>query len=207
MSQHRNQTIALAALVQACQLVKNLAWKGDADLAQQETLLASLLKIEASNVDEIYQSGDQLHAGLALLTQQLSGLSTDRDTEVTRYSATLLHLERRLNSQPDMLDVISQGIKQTQRQLEHYPLTHENIIARFADIYQQTISTLKPRLLINGEHGFLNQTSNAARIRSLLLAGIRAAVLWRQSGGRRWQFIFSRNRILSDAQRLLSETC
>jgi high frequency lysogenization protein len=36
-----------------------------------------------------------------------------------------------------------------------------------------------------------------------LLAGIRSAVLWRQLGGTRFQLLFSRKRIVSDAEELL----
>ena len=42
----------------------------------------------------------------------------------------------------------------------------------------------------------LQQTDTAAKIRALLLAGIRSARLWRQLGGHRWQLIFSRRKLL-----------
>ena len=40
------------------------------------------------------------------------------------------------------------------------------------------------------------QSDNAAKIRALLLSGIRSARLWRQLGGHRWQLIFSRRKLL-----------
>ena len=43
----------------------------------------------------------------------------------------------------------------------------------------------------------------AAKVRATLLAGIRSAVLWRQSGGNRWQLIFGRRKIIEQAGRLL----
>ncbi|WP_243260442.1 DUF489 family protein, partial [Pseudomonas aeruginosa] len=46
-------------------------------------------------------------------------------------------------------------------------------------------------------------SSNAARIRALLLAGIRSARLWRQLGGSRWQMVFSRRRLLNELYPLL----
>ncbi|MNJ04984.1 High frequency lysogenization protein HflD [compost metagenome] len=45
---------------------------------------------------------------------------------------------------------------------------------------------------------FLQQASNASKIRALLLAGIRAARLWRQLGGHRWQLVFSRRKLLNE---------
>jgi high frequency lysogenization protein len=44
---------------------------------------------------------------------------------------------------------------------------------------------LSPRIMVNGDPAHLNNPENANRIRALLLAGIRAAMLWRQSGGGR----------------------
>ena len=49
----------------------------------------------------------------------------------------------------------------------------------------------------------LQVSSNAARIRALLLAGIRSARLWRQLGGSRWQMVFSRRRLLNELYPLL----
>jgi len=43
------------------------------------------------------------------------------------------------------------------------------------------------------------------KIRALLLAGIRSAMLWRQCGGSRWRFIFFRRKIQREAEFLLSE--
>jgi CII-binding regulator of phage lambda lysogenization HflD len=39
-------------------------------------------------------------------------------------------------------------------------------------------------------------------VRSLLLAGIRSAYLWRQLGGRRWKLAFQRQSMLRSAQEL-----
>jgi adenylosuccinate lyase len=54
----------------------------------------------------------------------------------------------------------------------------------------------------------LQQPSNAAKIRALLLAGIRSARLWRQLGGHRWQLVIqpsqAAQRALSDAARLIT---
>lgn len=66
------------------------------------------------------------------------------------------------------------------------------MVARLADIYSNTISQLCSRIMIKGDQAHLSNVDNAAKIRALLLAGIRAALLWRQAGGDRWKLIFSR---------------
>ena len=79
------------------------------------------------------------------------------------------------------------------------------VIARFADIYQRTLSELKPRIQVYGDAGFLQQPDNINRVRALLLTGIRAAVLWQQKGGRRWQFLFQSGKLLSATEVLSRE--
>jgi high frequency lysogenization protein len=39
-------------------------------------------------------------------------------------------------------------------------------------------------------------------IRASLLAGIRAAILWRQTGGKRWQLLLNRKKIAQLANQL-----
>jgi high frequency lysogenization protein len=50
----------------------------------------------------------------------------------------------------------------------------------------------------------LIQAANQHKIRAWLLAGIRAAVLWRQVGGNRRNILFSRSKIVKNAQQLLN---
>jgi high frequency lysogenization protein len=78
------------------------------------------------------------------------------------------------------------------------------LIEKLADLYTQTISTLGPRIMVSGDHGHLANPAIAAKVRAVLLAGIRSAVLWRQTGGQRWRLLFSRGRIARTAAELLA---
>ena len=105
---------------------------------------------------------------------------------------------------PEMLNTIGSGIERAQGQVEHFGITHENVIASLAHTYTQTISTLKPRIMVQGEHVYIANDHNANTIRTLLLGAIRAAVLWRHCGGTRWQLFFQRQKIVDEAKRLLA---
>ena len=131
------------------------------------------------------------------------GSGKTRNVEVMHYVLGMLLLERKLIKQEEMLKNISNAIETAQAQTEMYAVTHSNVIAYLANLYAQTISTFDYRIKINGERRFLENQHNADKIRALLLAGIRSAVLWRQKGGKRLQFIFSRAKILRTAQQLL----
>src|SRR3569623_1381139 len=56
-----------------------------------------------------------------------------------------------------------------------------------------------------GAQGLLSLPDVANKVRTLLLAAIRSAVLWRQCGGNRWQLIFGRRKIIDTARALLGE--
>ena len=76
--------------------------------------------------------------------------------------------------------------------------TDEFIFESFATLYQEWLSSLQPRIMINGAPHHLQNPSNISKIRTLLLAGVRSAMLWRQLGGRRWQLFFARKAILNE---------
>jgi high frequency lysogenization protein len=46
--------------------------------------------------------------------------------------------------------------------------------------------------MVQGNPHYLGQPGVVAEIRAILLAAVRAAVLWRQVGGSYWDFLFSR---------------
>ena len=199
-----NQTIALAGIAQTAALVQQLATKGTADPIALETSIASILKIDSDSVIDIYGSLEGLKLGLTQLNQQMTGYKIE-NPEQASYSASIVFLEHQLADRKDLLNSIQIGITKAQAQSEHFGLLHENIFANLGEIYQNTISTLQPRIMINGDQDYLSRTETANKIRACLLAGIRSAILWRQCGGTRWKFIFYRKKIQAELQILLKQ--
>ena len=109
-SRTRNQVIALSGLFQAVQLVKQLAWEGNADAHAIEQSLRSIFIRDTNDGSEIYPGGQSF--GLSVLRTQLGGDPNSRDVELTRYGATLLHLERKLSSRELWVRVDSVQIEQ-----------------------------------------------------------------------------------------------
>ncbi|MEI2772760.1 MAG: high frequency lysogenization protein HflD [Candidatus Competibacter sp.] len=196
-----DRVIALAGVLQAADLVRGIARRGQARMEDVDTCLASLLKIDATSSIDIYGDLHRLRPGLRLLEQQLGNPS---DIELTRYAIALLGLERKLSRRPDLLKAIGASLEEIIQNLPHFPINHSNTIARFADIYLRNISTLSPRIMVNGVQTHLSNPENANRIRALLLAGIRAATLWRQSGGSRLILLLRRNLLLRETRLLLT---
>ena len=105
----------------------------------------------------------------------------------------------------DAYDDLMSGIQETQGKLDFFELTHPNIIASLATVYSETISKLGPRVMVKGDQNHLGNPDNASKIRALLLAATRAALLWDQSGGSRWKLLFERSKMQKQAEQLLSQ--
>lgn len=197
-----NQTIALAGLTQATHLVQRIAKTGSADGDDAETVLSSIFKINADEVTDVYGGLERLKTGFKRLDDQLGGPG-GIDPELARYSASLMFLERKLQKRRAFLDRIRAGVEKATTQAAHFGIQHENVIANLADIYQETVSQMQPRIMVVGEPVHLGNPANANKIRALLLAGIRSAVLWRQCGGARWKLLFYRGKLQQEAKWML----
>lgn len=202
----QERAIALAALAQFTREVQKVAHEGRVDNFVLEAGVSSLFCARPERPEEPYGGIPSLRSGFTLLRTDLCGDGQRRDLELTRYVVTLLHLERRLARRRDLLDIIAEGLQRARRQAEHFGSpTHSSVIANLADLYAQTLSTLKPRVMVSGAQGHLANPTNANLVRTLLLAGIRAAVLWTQSGGTRWKLLLQRRALLGAANALAWE--
>ncbi|TVP60869.1 MAG: lysogenization regulator HflD [Halomonadaceae bacterium] len=196
------QTIALAGVFQAADAVRRIAHEGECPQHLLETAVRSLFHTNPGQALDVFGDLPALHDGLRAISRIMVKQTAGKDIEVLRYGLNMIHLERHLSKEPDMLNVIAGRIDQARTGLELYGSTHDNVMRNLAGIYTDTISTFRMRINVSGDPKHLKVEENAARIRALLLAGIRAAVLWRQMGGRRWQLIFGRGRIVEQAQSL-----
>ncbi len=203
MKTERDRALAIAGVFQAAKLASQVARQGMADSGAVEASINSLLQVDASTVASVYGGIEGVATGLNTLRRQLRD-SGEKEVEVTRYVITLLHLERKLSKNREMLKQISEGIALATQRQEHYHLLHPNMLAQLADLYANTISTLKPRVMIQGEPLHLQNPENINRIRSLLLAGIRSAMLWRQCGGGRLQILLGRKRLLKEIEQIMA---
>ncbi len=202
---YRDQIIALAGMFQAAYLVRQIAREGQTDKEPFERCLRSILATDAPTTEAVYGGLDGVCKGLEILSTLYEREYKPRDLELSQYVLGIAHLEKKLRKQPELLDKITTGIARVQAQTETFDLLHENVIANLASIYSETISTLQPRIVVSGEQGYLNDNNNANKVRALLLALMRSAVLWQQKGGGRWQLLFSRGKIMKTASELLAE--
>jgi len=201
----RDRCIALAGLFQSVRLVQQTAHGERRDAAATAACLGSIFNTDPETTLGVYGEAAALQTGFETLLGQLGSDSGRRDMELTGYAITLLHLERKLNRQPEMLRALGDGIGKISSQDEHFEPSHPAVIAALAELYSDTISTLQPRIMVKGEQSILTSTDSRNMIRALLLGGMRAAVLWRQCGGNRIELLFRRKLLLRHCAELLEE--
>ncbi|MEJ2763199.1 high frequency lysogenization protein HflD [Photobacterium sp. MCCC 1A19761] len=197
-----DRTIAFAGICQAVKLVQNVARDGQCDRDALETCLKSIVVTDPANTIEIYGNEANLRLGLETLSAEID--STPSGNELTRYLVSVMALERKLSGRRDSMAQLGDRIETAKRQLDHFELMEEQMISNLASIYLDTISPLGPRIQVTGTPAHLQQPSVQHKVRALLLAAVRSAVLWRQVGGKRRHLIFGRKQMMEQAKILLA---
>lgn len=205
-NQSVTRAMALAGVVQAASLVKQLSWNGTINQEEFTTCIESIFQTDPAQVEDVYGHVRNISSGLQMLTKLFSDNNGPKDQEIARYTISLLHLERLLVKKPEMLTIIQRGVERAKSQAHHFSTTHENVIANLAGIYTDTLSTFKFRIHVTGESNYLSNPNTINKVRTLLLAGIRSAVLWRQLGGSRWQLVFGKKTLIQDAKYLMQQS-
>jgi high frequency lysogenization protein len=204
MTQASDRTLALAAVYQAATLVDSMAQTGNAESEAVSSMLFSLFQQNPASAADVYGGIQGVKLGLMALRKQLTAPDPEH-LQIPKYALSLLVLAGKLKKDQDTLGIISEGIQQAQEKLSLYDHDHSNQIAAMADLYRQSISNISPKIMVKGQPLFLQNPDTQNRIRALLLAGIRSAVLWKQLGGSRLQLLFSRKRIVADTEELLQQ--
>tara|TARA_B100000809_G_C15088850_1_gene512449 strand:+ start:858 stop:1532 length:675 start_codon:yes stop_codon:yes gene_type:complete len=201
----REITLALAGVFQSAALVERLAKTGCATPAPFKASIESLFQMNPDSTESVYGGINNMELGLSVLADVLHHHKNNDYRESLRYVMGVLHLQKKLSSNNTMLATVGKRLDKATHQVEHFGSIHDNVIANLADIYTNTLSTFKFRIQVSGDFNYLQQTRISNQIRALLFAGIRSSMLWRQLGGKRWQVIFSRKRLSSEADLLLKE--
>lgn len=195
----QNQVMALAAMCQVAKYVQKVAQYGQLNEHDLDIMLLSLVQTDPDSPEEVYGSHGNLREGYRLVVQQLES-GSEKDVEMVKYVGGLIQLERALNAKPQNMALLGSRLDDIKRRLNHFDIHDETIIASFADIYAEVVSPLGQRIQVFGKPTLLSHKPVQNKIRALLLAGIRAAVLWRQMGGKRRHFFLAKGKIVTTAK-------
>lgn len=209
MANYRDITLALSGVCQTAALVRNFALNGMGNNEALRVSLQSLLITQPENTLAVFGGHEQhLKLGIETLLAQLHLSSHSeqgkQDLQTSRYWIGILALSRKLDKNPHAKNTLAQRLTQLQRQLSLYQddILSEQILENIAAIYSDIISPLGAKIQVYGQQHLLQRRDIQNRIRALLLAGVRAGILWQQVGGSRWQLLFSRKKIIHQANSL-----
>jgi len=197
MDQFTEKTYGLAGIFQAATLVQQVACTGETQRFAKQASLNSILVLDAVNSLSVYSDRQGIELGLRQIQLVFGDNRDPKSLETFQYVAKLSQLAKLLMSDSNKMAEFGPKVESLSA------LSGDELIEAMADIYKEFISGMEPRVLVNGEQGFLAQDEIAQQVRAFLLSGIRSAFLWHQKGGSRWDFLLKRSKYLQEANRLL----
>lgn len=201
----RDATIAFAGMLQASELVRQLATSGTCSQTAARASLGSIFNMAPESTEGVYGGLGGVRMGLRVVVELFGARNAQDSLQSLNYALGIAKLagqiERDRQRQSELgreISLIESAWQDSEDSLD------ECVLSQLADAYQRHISSLDFRLSVSGKPEYLKQPEKVAFIRALLLAGIRSAFLWRQVGGRQWRLVFQRRKMLGQAQALLA---
>ncbi len=204
MNKQVQRAAGLAAILQPVQLVHSVARRGRCDQAPFVHSISALF-IQGEDAIALYGGhSSHLNEGFRMVEKLFGGDIDASDAKpMLTYAANLIGIEKQLRHHPDTLQQLAAGLERIHRQADYFgELTHPTIIASIAALYGDTISHLKPRVIVRGKPEYLRQPDNTNRVRALLLAGLRGAHCWHKAGGNHLRLLLGRKGLLKEARQL-----
>ena len=201
-----NQTLALAGMFQAAVIVDEIALHGSCDSDSFDCCFDSLFTIDAETTEQALGDIAHLARGFEALSDYLGGENRSPGKNIAYYLLSILKIAVQVLRDQNLSNQLLQGLRNIESNASDFNLSRGSVINKIDGLYQECISSLSPRIIVRGEQNYLRNSDNAARIRVLLLAGIRAAVLWQQLGGNKWTLFWSRKKYISAARHFLNQS-
>ncbi len=204
MKRLENQTLALAGMFQAAVLIDELAVSGSCDATAFSGSFDSLFIFDADSARDVFGQLSCLRSGFTALNDYLGGETTGSSRNIAYYVLSMMKLANVIKSDPQLSEELFDGLRNIEARSAEFELSRTSVVSKIDGLYQARISKLNPRILVKGEQNHLLNDDTAGRIRTLLLAGIRSAVLWKQLGGSKWKLLLARRKYVAAARDLLN---
>ena len=198
----KHRAMALAGVFQSAALARSVATRGNADEQALATSINSIYALEVDTVEQVFQPMQGLRLGLESLVDHFNG---QRDPDILRNVMTLLRLSSRLTADAEMSQRVRDGVDAAGVHALDAGAAHETQLQRLGQLYASTLSQIKPTVVVRGSPEYLRQDQFVARVRAILLAGVRSGILWQQLGGSRWRLILQSRHIAGAARDVLNQ--
>lgn len=173
-----NQALALAGVAQFTLYAHELATDGRDLPARFDRAAQAVFCTDPDTAADVYGDRAGVADGTRYLRVQLSGQRPDaKGAAVARYIGQILKLSGKLLGDEQALGRIRGAIDRAR-------LAEPDDVAEILDgAYRETISPMRPQIMLHGEPTYLKNEYIQRRIRTQLLAAVRCGVMWRQCGG------------------------
>jgi high frequency lysogenization protein len=158
----------------------------------------SILILDAVNTQSVFAGLKGVSCGMSLIASGVMSSAKMDDVEILRYAMSLIHLSNQLQRDDERFSKFAQRIERLSA------VDEDQLLEACSEVYKDFISELRPQIIVQGEQGFLQSEFVPNKVRTLLLAGIRACVLWQQVGGSRFRLLWERRKYQLSAQELLN---
>ena len=183
--------------------VQQIAWKAHYDYPTIDLCLNSLFARNPDTYSEIFGSVNQLRPGLILLRTSFTDKHDKQALERARYMVNLMMISKTFKENNALGKQVGTTLSLLDEAANHLSDQRDYVIERIAQLYQNTISPLNPRVIVYGDPQILKDDANAAAIRAMLFAGLRCALLWYQAGGNQLNLLIGKSKYLSSINQML----
>ncbi|MGN1393093.1 MAG: DUF489 family protein [Succinivibrionaceae bacterium] len=204
-----SQTLSFVAICQAASIVQRLSRFGSWNEDDAKPLIKALSIDNPTSVEDVYQP-KQMLCGYNSFIESFgsNGINNSSTAELTKYVMFFLTLEKKIRKVPGFLDNIFNKIEEVKNhaRINKMVILDPWIISSMADIYFQEITNKHfCNLVIYGKKSYLQQDEIQQKIRAIILAGIRATILWRQVGGKTIHLLFKRSKMMELSKNMVRQ--
>jgi high frequency lysogenization protein len=200
-----NKTMALAGIFQAAILVHQIAFNQKYNEQAFLSSIESILKINLPDVASLFGNSENIQYGLSYLIYYSTNDSTKKEDKLLiKYLLYMTKLAKHVLSNKNLFNRLQHRLKGINLQAEHLGHLHDIVIRELALLYRQSFVSIGLDIPVFGKRSCFKGNDTLNKIYALLLAGIRASVLWYQVGGSRLELFFSRTRLKKQAILLLN---
>jgi len=198
-----NRTLALAGVVQAAQLADRLANTGEAPESSIASSVGSLFVFNPANTEEVFGGAKGIKLGLRTLCA-IADQGLQHYAPAIRYARGMIRLESDLGREESMGTILHHRLAALHEDNSGEEEV-DSICAGLNDVYKDTLSTLTFRIRLRGNRRHLAESIVVHRLRALMLAGVRSAMLWRQMGGGYLRLLMEHRQMTAIARRWLEQ--
>jgi|GEM_PF-287509 len=205
-------------------IMRDSLFKFDVENTEEIYQRYSFADLEEGQRPEVIapQLSQNLSMGLKACSEIFTEGASHKHPNTIRYVMALIQLEKHFHKSSQMMDKVHSALVNIKKQqhvgttgleeksensaednvqnnlennLENKAESDAKTDAALSALYLATLAKLPFRIQVLGKMQHLQNTENEHCVRVLLFSGIRAAMLWRQSGGRRWHFLLAKGNI------------